>query len=158
MATHASCALGGRDFSVAYFLDEGRVTAAVAHRFPPPAPVPFREALRRLLTGWSRPPRAPASSAPLPAGWDGAVGQGGPHEVLHSRARRRVRVAGAEFVLPADGTTLVLLVHDDPVRVEARTVPVVSAVVPGAHRALCEALARDPVVRAFLPDGALRVR
>jgi hypothetical protein len=161
------------------------VTAVVAwrggcRRAAPPWTTRRGRALAWLRGALGR-PDAGADWLP-PPGWDAASDLGGPREVLHSGSRRAVRVGGREYAFPTDGRTLVLLVDDQPtpgagepsVTVRAVTVPPrppagATAALPeaerlpypratssGLRRAVLDALASDPVARAFLPPEAWR--
>jgi hypothetical protein len=161
------------------------VTAVVAwrggcRRAAPPWSTRRGRALAWLRRAFGRPNVDP-SWRPHPD-WDGASDPQGPREVLHSGARRAVRVGGREYAFPPDGRTLVLLVDDQPtlgarepsVTVRAVTVsrqPPADATwaLPEAERlrhqlatshglrqAVLDAVASDPVARAFLPPEAWR--
>lgn len=144
-----SVSLGGRyqctylDEEVREF-DATRLAAVVIQRVAPDRQrTTLWRTLRQAVASFGKSP-PPPPFVPLPAGWTAGSGMGGRREVLFSSERRLVCVAGRDYHLPDDGSTLALLVKLRRFSEQSRI----------DHLAWTAAVERDPLVRAFMEVDA----
>lgn len=117
----SSASMAGPGYRLDYYTERRgdppneHVTAVVVWRGGEPPRLGLRARWHRAL---ARLRPAPGFDGRLPhPGWDASSDYGGPREVLHSQARRVVRLGGRaggrEVPFPPDGRTLLVLVDDE---------------------------------------------